>query len=79
MNLDLTIHRMAFREAPTLGVAQVLVAQKRAALAHELILKQANEGKAPTPSVVERAVADMQVTSDQKVKVLRQHEVDKIA
>jgi len=76
MNLDLSIHRMAFREAPTLGVAQVLVAQKRASLEHELILKQANEGKAPTPSVVERAVFDMQAMSDQKMKVL-QHEVDK--
>ena len=79
MNLDLSIHRMAFREAPTLGVAQVLVAQKRASLEHELIIKQANEGKAPTPSVVERTVADMELVSDQKVKATQQHEVDKTA
>lgn len=78
MNLDLSIHRMAFREAPTLGVAQVLVAQKRASLEHELILKAANEGKAPTPGVIERTVADMQAVSDQKVKAL-QHQVDKVA
>ena len=78
MNLDLSIHRMAFREAPTLGVAQVLVAQKRADLEHELILKQANEGKAPTPGVVERAIADMEQVSDQRVKAL-EHQVDKVA
>jgi hypothetical protein len=78
MNLDLSITRMAFREAPSLGVAQVLVAQKRASLEHELILKQANEGKAPTASVVERTVADMQVVSDQKVKATA-HRVDRLA
>jgi len=79
MNLDLSIHRMAFREAPTLGVAQVLVAQKRANLERELILKQANEGQPPTPSVVERAIADMELVSDQKVKATGLHEVDKTA
>lgn len=78
MNLDLSIHRMAFREAPTLGVAQVLVAQKRASLEHELILKEANEGKPPTTSVIERTVADMQALSDQKVKAT-QHQVDRLA
>jgi hypothetical protein len=78
MNLDLSIARMAFREAPTLGVAQVLVAQKRASLENELILKQVNEGKPPTASVIERTVADMQVASDQKVKAT-EHQVDKVA
>lgn len=78
MNLNLSIHRMAFREAPTLGVAQVLVAQKRASLEHELILKQANEGKAPTASVIERTLSDMQTLSDQKVKA-SEHQVDRLA
>lgn len=78
MNLDLTIHRMAFREAPTLGVAQIMVAQKRAALEHELILEQANEGRAPTPTVIARAIADMALASDQKVKAL-EHRVDRRA
>lgn len=78
MNLDLSIHRMAFREAPTLGVAQVLVAQKRASLENELILKEVNEGKAPTASVIERTVTDMQAVSDQKVKAT-EHQVDKVA
>lgn len=78
MNLDLSIHRMAFREAPTLGEAQVLVAKKHAELERELILKQATDGTAATPSVVERAVADMEAVSDGRVKALR-HEVDRLA
>lgn len=79
MNLSLSIHRMAFREAPTLGVAQVLVAQKRAALEHELTLKQANDGEPATPSVVERALADMEAVSDQTVKASAAREVDRLA
>lgn len=78
MNLALTIHRMAFREAPTLGVAQVLVAQKRAALEHELVLEQAAEGRVPTPTVIERAIADMALAGDQKVKAM-EHRVDRRA
>lgn len=68
MNLDLSIHRMAFREAPTLGEAQVLVVKKHAELERELLLKQANEGVAPTPAAIERAVADMQTASESRVK-----------
>jgi hypothetical protein len=78
MNLNLSIHRMAFREAPTLGEAQVLVVQKRAELERALVLKQANEGKAPTPAVVERAVADMEAVSDGRVKAAG-HTVDRLA
>jgi hypothetical protein len=78
MNLDLTIHRMAFREAPTLGEAQVLVAKKHAELESELILKQANDGTAATPGVVERAVAEMQAVSDGRVKA-QAHQLDRLA
>lgn len=78
MNLDLSIHRMAFREAPTLGEAQVLVAKKHAELERELILKQANDGTAATPEVVKRAVADMEAVSDGRVKTLG-HGVDRLA
>jgi hypothetical protein len=78
MNLDLSIHRMAFREAPTLGEAQVLVAKKHAELERELILKQANDGTAATPDVVERAVADMEAVSDGRVKATAR-QVDRLA
>ena len=55
MNLDTSIYRMAFREADTLGVAQVLVAKKRADLEHQLLLKQVNEGSPSTGADLERA------------------------
>ena len=78
MNLDLSIHRMAFREASTLGVAQVLVAQKRAGLEHELTRKAANGGTARTAGVVERTIADMEAASAQRVKASG-HRVDRLA
>jgi hypothetical protein len=72
MNLDLTIHRMAFREASTLGLAQVLVAQKRAALENELTQRRADEGVSSTPNAaLERTVSDMEQRSDERVKAGR--------
>ncbi|KQU93426.1 hypothetical protein [Devosia sp. Root105] len=64
MNLDTSIYRMAFREADTLGVAQVLVAKKRADLEHHMLLKQINEGSASTGADLERALTDMEQRSD---------------
>lgn len=64
MNLDTSIYRMAFREADTLGVAQVLVAKKRADLEQQMLLKQINEGSASTGADLERALSDMQQRSD---------------
>ena len=37
MNLDVSIYRMAIREAETLGVAQALVAKKRQELELQLL------------------------------------------
>ncbi len=80
MNLDLTIHRMAFREAPTLGVAQVLVVQKHMQLANEMTQRRADEGVTSTPNaVLERAVAEMELASEQKVKAMAPHRLDIIA
>lgn len=67
MNLDTSIYRMAFREADTLGVAQVLVAKKRADLEHQLLLKQVNEGSPSTGADLERALSDMERRSDERV------------
>ena len=50
MNLDTSIYRMAFREADSLGVAQVLVAKKRADLEHQMLLKQINAPHRPAPT-----------------------------
>lgn len=78
MNLDLSIHRMAFREAPTLGVAQLLVARKRADLEHQLTLKQANEGTPPSRATVENTIADMQQQSARTVKATERQRLDKL-
>jgi hypothetical protein len=67
MNLDTSISRMAFREADTLGVAQVLVAKKRADLEHQMLLKQINEGSAGNGADLERALTDMERRSDEFV------------
>lgn len=67
MNLDTSIFRMAFREADTLGVAQVLVAKKRADLEHQMLLKQINEGSATNGADLERALGDMERRSDEFV------------
>lgn len=67
MNLDTSIYRMAFREADTLGVAQVLVAKKRADLEQQMLLKQVNEGSAANGADLERALADMEQRSDEFV------------
>jgi hypothetical protein len=64
MNLDTSIYRMAFREADTLGVAQVLVAKKRADLEHQMLLKEVNEGSASNGADLERALTDMEQRSD---------------
>ena len=75
MNLDTSIYRMAFREADTLGVAQVLVAKKRADLEHQLLLKQVNEGSQSTGADLERALSDMERRSDEFVGRI----IDKLA
>ena len=67
MNLDSSIYRMAFREADSLGVAQVLVAKKRADLEHQMLLKQVNEGTQSTGADLERTVSDMERRSDEFV------------
>lgn len=67
MNLDTSIYRMAFREADSLGVAQVLVAKKRADLEHQMLLKQVNEGSPSTGADLERTLSDMERASDERV------------
>lgn len=67
MNLDSSIYRMAFREADSLGVAQVLVAKKRADLEHQMLLKQVNEGTRTTGADLERTLGDMERRSDEFV------------
>jgi hypothetical protein len=67
MNLDSSIYRMAFREADSLGVAQVLVAKKRGDLELQMMLKQVNEGSQSTGADLERTLSDMERRSDELV------------
>lgn len=64
MSLDTSIYRMAFREADSLGVAQVLVAKKRADLEQQMLLKRVNEGSLGTGVDLERTLGDMERASD---------------
>lgn len=79
MNLNLSIYRMAFREAPSLGEAQLLVAKKHADLERQLLLDQVNEGRAPSNRVIENTVASMEMVSDQRLQARHPHRVDRRA
>ncbi|MHB1103038.1 MAG: hypothetical protein ACYC0C_09775 [Devosia sp.] len=65
MNFDLSIHRMALREAQTLGVAQVLIARKRQELNLKLLREQVLQGEQPTGANVDNALRDMDARSKQ--------------
>lgn len=65
MNLDVSIHRMAVREAETLGVAQVLIAKKRQELELQLLREQVLKGERPAGNV-DDALRDMEAQSRQR-------------
>lgn len=60
MNLDLSIHRMAVREAETLTMAQVLVAKKRQELEQRLLREQVLKGEQPSGASLEQSLREMQ-------------------
>lgn len=70
MNIDQSIHRMAFREAETLGLAQVLVAKKRQELNLRLQREQVAKGEAASGASIDRALEDMQQESAARVREL---------
>ena len=78
MNLDTTVYRMAYREADTLGVAQVLVAKKRADLEQQMLLKTVNDGKPATGADLDKALSEMEKQSNTKVREMMRA-VDKYA
>ena len=59
MNADLSIHRMAFREADSLGVAQALVVKKRQDLELQLLRERANELDSPAGAGLDSALRRM--------------------
>ncbi len=63
MSIDLAIHRMAFREAETLGMAQVLVARKRQELELRVQRETVTRGAEPAGATLEHALKDMEERS----------------
>ena len=63
MNIDLSIHRMAFREAESLGLAQMLVARKRQEFELKVARETVTQGTAPSGATVDQALKDMEERS----------------
>lgn len=72
MNADLSIHRMAFREGETLGLAQALVVRKRQELELRLLRERVLKGTEASGSGLDAALARMEEESQQAVR----HEPD---
>lgn len=63
MNLDLSIHRMAFREAETLGMAQMLIARKRQELELKVARETVTRGTEAAGATLDHALKDMEERS----------------
>ena len=80
MNIDLSINRLAFREADGLGYAQSLVAKKRQDLELRLLRSRIEEGEAADNASLESALRDMQDESELLFRTPgNDHRVDKTA
>lgn len=76
MNIDLSIHRMAFREGETLGMAQLLVARKRQELQIKIAERQVAKGAEPAGATLEHALKDMEERSKDAQRELPPHSDD---
>ena len=65
MNIDLSIHRMAIREAETLGMAQMLVARKRQELELKIARETVTKGAEAANATIDQALKDMMERSEQ--------------
>ena len=64
MNADLSIHRMAFREAETLGLAQALVAKKRQELELRQLRERVLQGASGSGASLDAALQRMDAQSE---------------
>ena len=64
MNADLSIHRMAFREAESLGLAQALVAKKRQDLELRLLRERVLQGASASQAGIDAALKHMESESE---------------
>jgi hypothetical protein len=64
VNVDLSIHRMAFREAETLSVAQLLVAKKRADLQLRELRENVLQGAEASQAKLDSSLRKMEDQSE---------------
>jgi hypothetical protein len=64
VNADLSIHRMAFREAESLGLAQALVAKKRQDLELRLLRERVLQGAEASQAGIDAALKRMESESE---------------
>lgn len=64
MNIDHSIHRMAIREAESLGLVQVLVAKKRQELELRLQRQKVIDASAAANASIDRTLDDMREQSE---------------
>lgn len=67
MNIDLSIHRMAFREAETFSMAQMLIAKKRQELLLRVQKETVTKGTEPSGAAIDKALKEM----DERVRDAR--------
>jgi hypothetical protein len=82
VNIDQSIFRMAYREAESLGVAQVLIAKKRQDLELKMLRERVLEGTAASGASIDSALKRMDDESQATVRALEPdvaHQVDKTA
>jgi hypothetical protein len=82
VNIDQSIFRMAYREAESLGVAQVLIAKKRQDLELKMLRERVLEGKSTSGASVDSALKRMDDDSRATIRTLEPdvaHQVDKTA
>ena len=60
MNADLSIHRMAFREAETLGLAQALVVKKRQEMELRVLRERVLQGTSPSSASLDSTLRHME-------------------
>ena len=74
MSLDLSIHRMAFRETESLSVAQTLVARKRADLETRELREKVLQDQDATSSSLDTALRRMEDASEAARQAAEQRE-----
>jgi hypothetical protein len=83
VNVDLSIFRMAYREAESMGVAMALIAKKRQDLELRLLRERVMQGDGTAGATLESTLNDMDAASRQVTRALSEDgtgaQVDKTA